>query len=489
MSTIFCKDQLAQFQQFRQDIYANFPLNRDSLMDLLDAMTGNITAQTPVELCEHPSFRRGYSALYKAIKQFFVPSNPNAAVAERKQFQKSLLKALSPLIKAPTTRNFHLFGLDTTPIPRPFSPTLPDRTYIHQPNTIKGNKPINIGHQYSLLSFLPESVGSQNIPWSIPLNTQRVRSHTNSIAVGVGQVETTLHDCPAFEQEQLSVLVADSYYSQRQFLDALSSQSNLVLITRVRSNRVFYRQPSINEETNSGRGHRRWYGERFDLKDETTWHQPDETVQTNFTTRRRRSLQLNISAWHQMLMRGTKEYPMHQHPFTLLQVRVTDEFDQQLWHPMWLIVMGNRRNELTIMDCYQAYRQRFDMEHTLRFSKQRLLMNSFQTPDVEHEENWVQLTQLAYIQLWAARNLVEVLPRPWEKSYHKKTLHSITPSLVQRDFYRIIRTIGTPAVSPKPRGFSSGRLEGDSKEKRKRYPVVKKGKKMKKNPSPTQTAA
>jgi len=164
MSTIFCKNQLSQFQQFRQDIYAEFPLNRDSLMDLLDALSGNMTAGTPVELCEHPSFRRGYSALYKAIKQLFVPSNPNAAVAERKQFQKSLLKAISPLIKAPTTRNFHLFGLDTTPIPRPFSPTLPDRTYIHQPNTIKGNKPINIGHQYSLFSFLPESEGSQNIP-------------------------------------------------------------------------------------------------------------------------------------------------------------------------------------------------------------------------------------------------------------------------------------------------------------------------------------
>ncbi|HEY9299129.1 MAG TPA: transposase [Phormidium sp.] len=167
MSTISCEDQIAQFQQFRQDVYANLLLNRDSLMDLLDAMTGNITAQTPVELCEHPSFRRGYSALYKAIKQFFVPSNPNAAVAERKQLQKSLLKTLSPIIKAPTKRNFHLFGLDTTPIPRPFSPTIPDRTYIHQPNTIKGNKPINIGHQYSLLSFLPESEGSQNIPWSI----------------------------------------------------------------------------------------------------------------------------------------------------------------------------------------------------------------------------------------------------------------------------------------------------------------------------------
>ncbi|MFB2893647.1 transposase [Aerosakkonemataceae cyanobacterium BLCC-F50] len=164
--------------------------------------------------------------------------------------------------------------------------------------------------------------------------------------MGVEQIDTTLHHCPAFEKEQLSVLFADSYYSQRQFLCALSSQSNLVLITRVRSNRFFSRQPSINEETKSGRGHRRWYGERFDLKDETTWVEADEIAQTNFTTRRGRLLQLNISEEHQMLMRGTKEYPMHQYPFTLLQVKVTDEKSQQLWHPMRLILLGQRRNEL-----------------------------------------------------------------------------------------------------------------------------------------------
>ena len=314
-------------------------------------------------------------------------------------------------------------------------------------------------------------------------------SGSNSIAVGVEQIDTVLHHCPAFAEEQLSVLVADSYYSQRQFLDALSVQSNLVLITRVRSNRVFYRQPSTSERTTGGRGHRRWYGDRFDLQDEATWHSSDETVETAFTTRRGRHLELKISAWHQMLMRGTKEYAMHQHPFTLLQIEVADATGKQVWRPMWLIVIGSRRAELTISDCYQAYRQRFYLEHMLRFCKQRLLMESNQTPDVEHEENWVQLTLLAYIQLWAARNVAQSLPRPWEKSHHKKTNHSLTPSLVQRDFYRIILRIGTPAISPKPRGFSSGRAVGNLQEKRKRYPVVKKGKKAQKSSDARQTTA
>lgn len=392
-------------------------------------------------------------ALYKAIVQLFESSSSERAAAERKLLQQSLLKAVAPLIPVPKSRKFHLLGLDTTPMPRPFAKSLADRTYIHQPHAIKGNKPINIGHLYSLLSFLPEPDARQNIPWSIPLSEQRVASGSNSIAVGLEQVDSTLHNCPAFETEQLSVLVADSYYSQRQFLDALSNKSNLVLVTRARSNRVFYRQPSISDEITSTRRHRRWYGTRFDLKDETTWHSEDEIAHTTFITRRGRHLKLSLKGWHQMLMRGTKDYPMHQHPFTLLQVVVTDETGQQLWRPMWLIAIGRRRGELTLLDYYQAYRQRFDMEHMLRFSKQRLLMGSFQTPEVEHEENWVQLTLLAYIQLWAARDVASVLPRPWEKYHHKKTNYSVTPSLVQRDFYRITRRTGTPAISPKQEWF------------------------------------
>ena len=66
--------------------------------------------------------------------------------------------------------------------------------------------------------------------------------------------------------------------------------------------------------------------------------------------------------------------------------------------------------ELSLEDCYQAYRQRYDLEHLFRFGKQKLLMTSYLTPDVKHEENWFKLTLLAYVNLWAARNLSVVKP-------------------------------------------------------------------------------
>ena len=181
-----------------------------------------------------------------------------------------------------------------------------------------------------------------------------------------------------------------------------------------------------------------------------------------------------------MLMKGTSNHKMNRYPFTLLQITVTDDNGNNVWKPMWLIVIGSRRNELSLEDCYEAYRQRYDMEHLFRFGKQKLLMTSYLTPDVKHEENWFKLTLLAYVNLWSARNLAVILPREWEQYLKTNESVKITPSLVQRDFYRIISQIGKITKSPKPRGYSSGRIKGYKKTPRTRYQVIKKNKKSKK---------
>ena len=98
------------------------------------------------------------------------------------------------------------------------------------------------------------------------------------------------------------MLVVDSSYSNRPFLYQQGQHENLVTVARARSNRVFYQSPLVGSEP-LGRGHPTWYGERFDLKDETTWHQPDETLQTPMTTYRGRELTVTVKAWNQMLMR------------------------------------------------------------------------------------------------------------------------------------------------------------------------------------------
>jgi hypothetical protein len=116
---------------------------------------------------------------------------------------------------------------------------------------------------------------------------------------------------------------------------------------------------------------------------------------------------------------------------------------------MWLIVTGEQREHITLVDAYLCYRQRFDIEHMFRFSKQRLLMTNFQTPKVEHEENWIRLVMLAYVQLWTAKDLSIHLPRPWERYLQQNSDKIVSPSTVQRDFQRIISETGKPGNSPK----------------------------------------
>ena len=59
-------------------------------------------------------------------------------------------------------------------------------------------------------------------------------------------------------------------------------------------------------------------------------------------------------------------------------------------------MVGKQRQKLKLLDIYVAYHQRYDLEHYFRFGKQKLLMTAFQTPEVEREENWWQIVQLAY---------------------------------------------------------------------------------------------
>ncbi len=145
--------------------------------------------------------------------------------------------------------------------------------------------------------------------------------------------------------------------------------------------------------------------------------------------------------------------------------------------PMWLIVMGKRREEVSLTEAWKAYGQRVDLEQYFRFGKQKLLLNTYQTPDVEHEENWGQIVQLAYIFLWLAAGLVEDLPRPWEKPAPKGEEEMVSPARAQRGFGGIISQFGTPAKAPKPRGYSPGRAKGEKPGPRKRLPVIKKDKK------------
>jgi DDE superfamily endonuclease len=122
-------------------------------------------------------FSRSYNSVYKAIKESFnttiQETNNDIEVEVEEEKPNNLIRVVSELIEQPQQRPFYLFATDTTPHPRPYSKTLAERGYIYQPNTIKGNKPISIGHCYSLLSVLPEKETDGHAAWAVPLKARK----------------------------------------------------------------------------------------------------------------------------------------------------------------------------------------------------------------------------------------------------------------------------------------------------------------------------
>ena len=456
-------------EQFRQSLYQNFNNRADTLIELVDALCSNDRVRSPVELTLAPCFRRTYTTLYKAVDEFSCGAGDGA---------KQWVDLLAPYLPRPQQRPFWLLGVDVTAQPRPYASTTTDRGMVYQPNQVKGNKPVTVGHQYSTVALLPEAEANLSPSWLLPLTTERVATTDDKELVGAAQIETLLSNRSLPFRNELCVDVGDSCYSKPAYLFANRRHPNLVTLARVRSTRIFYQQPVAHneDETLKKRGHPTWYGDAFRLQDPATWHAPDETATWTQVSRRGKHYRVEIRAWHHMLMRGKqkpKPLPMHRHPFTLVCITRYDEQGQQVGkHPLWLILIGERRHELSLSDSYHAYEQRYDLEHFFRFGKQRLLLTNFQTPETDREETWWRLVHLAYAQLWMARHVARLLPRPWERNLPAMRERRISPTLVQRDFGRIIRQLGTPAKAPKPRGNSAGRPIGTKLAPRSRHRVV-----------------
>lgn len=455
---------LEPLRQFRQAIYASFPQRRDSIMDLLDAFSSNDRARSIVELSLTACFRRQYSALYKAITVAYLESDYPVCSLEAYQQGAVLLNTLP----SPTQLPYPVFGLDETPNERVSARCLSDRQNIHRSTPVVAQRPVSEGHNYSVLAAFPEAAAADWSQWALPLSVERVSSVSNAIEVAHNQI-AQLMSYPQSTNWPLKVLTVDSRYPTPAFLYGLRDYRDLVVIARVRRNRNFYCQP----DPVSGPTRPRWYGPRFQLNDTTTWPPPaqQETLTCPQPNGLPRSWQL--MRWTNLLMRGTRAYPMHQFPFDLLRCQRLDGDAQPQGPPLWLLIWGQPRQQITPSQGQQAYAQRFRLEHFFGFAKPHLLLTAFQTCLTSHEINAVRLASLAYGQLWLARHLVDTLPLPWQRYSPSAHTQQRTPRQVQRGFAQLIQQMGSLATPPKTRGIPPGRPKGIRLKPRPPCPLVK----------------
>ena len=315
-------------------------------------------------------------------------------------------------------------------------------------------------------------------PWAPPYDAERVPTTTPYVEVGQAQCRDVVrhHD----EAPENLLFVGDNGFCRRPFIYPLVAEEGTNVVVRLRSNQVVYGPPPPREKGKRGRP--RLYGARFALNDPTTWHNPDVEKEWVEAWANGHQVRVHLKAWYDMRMRGRRGYPMHRCPFTLICVTVTTLDGRPLYRrPLWLAFFGPKRQVWAPKLIYEAYRQRFDQEHMHRFLTQHLLALAYQTPETDHEEHWWRMVILAYYQLWLARPLAQAQWRPWEKHLAKKRAASrtraLSPTLVQRDFHRILSQIGTPARRRNPRGKPKGRAPRQRLKPRPRYKIVRKGRK------------
>jgi hypothetical protein len=174
--------------------------------------------------------------------------------------------------------------------------------------------------------------------------------------------------------------------------------------------------------------------------------------------------------------RGSREFKAHRHPIRLIRAVFKDQKGTPVFkRPLWIAIFGERRLELSLIECVENYSDRYDIEHFFRVSKQRLMMDSFQSAETEHEENWWRLSSVCYFQLYLARGLSKATPEAWErylpefKNQTEQTL--LSAPMVQRGIAKVLRAIGTPAREPVQRGNPIGRKKGQKQKARVANPV------------------
>lgn len=440
-------------------------------MELLDALCSTPNARSVVELSLSPHFKHQYSSVYKAI-------------ADAGWEDMDLPKLVGPSLAPPEERGYWLFGVDGTPQRRQYAYTLSDRGYVYYPNPVGSNQPITIGHEYSTVALLPKLGSKAAKSWVVPLSTRRASTADDKELVGAEQVNALLDDPELPWYEELVVDVGDSRYSKPAYLHAVhQDHPNLITVAKLRSNRTLYHYVEPAAEKLAHRP--KFKGDVFKLPDTDTHTPPDEILVLELEENKKRKKnehEVHIEVWENMVMSGKNEperIPMEKYPFRLARITCFDKEGNEVYpQPLWLIVVGDRRKELSLKDIYEIYSSRSRLEHFFRFGKQKLLLNAFQTAETEREESWWHIVHLAYLMLWMAQPLTQHLPRPWECHLPEHKQKIIGPANVQRDFTRLISQFGSPAKTPKPRGKSPGRKKGFQLPPRERHPLVYKGQKQ-----------
>jgi DDE superfamily endonuclease len=467
------KDSVARFERvrgYREGVYRCFTRSRDALFELAEALLVAWWVQSFVGLSPVPEFRRQWPSVYAALRDGQV---------DRAGLQRVFVQH-APL---PETDGYLVVAVDSTPYPRPYAHTSPDRTLVHVPGDglvlPRGAAPVKPGWQFSIVAVVPKAASS----FTYILDNQRIPSTQTPIQTALAQVAALSAECTAQRPGLKLLCLLDAGYATVTWVAGVAALAKtaaqdhaqaadpaakepapaqkqpipISCLVRTPANRVLYRAAP---PPTGKKGRPRLHGAPFQGKKTETHGTPD-TTWSGVNADGKGS---TVRCWANLHLKKVPEVAITVVCITREAAAGTTRDPTHTW--FWWI--GDPMPPLSELAC--LYERRYRVEHGIRFDKQRLLWLDPKLRTPERAQIWTDVVSAVHNQLNLSRDLVEAARLPWEDPERP-----CTPGQLRRGMPKIIAHLGTPARPPRPRGYSPGRAPGTPVPKAQRHTVMRKG--------------
>ena len=348
------------FQQFQRLVYQSMKSRADVGLEYVNALSSAGRVESPVAVSESPLFSRQFSSVYDWLK---------SGEFDGEQLGEALYKTQPA--DATQIEEYEVYAVDCTEDEHPDGKTFADR---HQSRKGRG-APLVVGHRYSWLARLV----SPRTSWCYPQQVARVPTSQTDSAVA-GQQLQWLDKV----SDKCKVVVADSLYSNATLLSLVVMMQTIILLVRVRTNRVLYEQPPARRPKQRGRP--RKHGDKFKVSDPK---RPPDRIEMATVWGQTVRLQM----WHKLHFRQVA---------ALVGSIVWVEFLKADGTPRYkrpLILFWSGPEDTPLASICLMYLWRFAIEHMFRFLKQHVGLNSHQLPHHHNQLMWMTSCALAMCQL------------------------------------------------------------------------------------------
>ncbi len=440
-------DAARRLAGFRGELYRCLTRRGDALFELADAvLCEDRRVADLARLSLVPEFTRGHGALYDGL---------NAGRADIGRLRRVV--AGLPLPAWPDGRI--RLAADVSAWLRPGAQTSPERMFCHVKGRGKNAGQMVPGWPYSFVCAL----GPGTLSWTLLLDAVRIGPHDDETELAAAQLREVAARLIAAghwkDGDPDIIIVLDAGYNATR-LAWLPDGLPVMLVVRVRSDRVFYGPAPPRRQGRAGRPPQ--HGTPVACGDPATW----DGAQVRLDAESARYGPLAVTAWrrvHQKLTRQSSGWEDHQGPLpvvegTLIRLAAASRAaGYQPLEPMWLWSPDPAASPEDVTVLWQAYLRRFDLEHTFRFIKSRLGWNKPMLRDPAAADLWTWLIIACYAQLYLARTVAAAIRMPWQPAI---PVAAMTPGRVRAGFRHARQMTGTPASTAKPGAPGPGRPKG-----------------------------